>query len=91
MIRRSLLLAIDALHQDQTPWVKYSKPFGKRGLDLYHWCSVGWGRNDHRGYGWGVSNALRGFVKDGDLTQWWREGRSRNEMIDLFIEAAREL
>lgn len=89
-VNRSLFLAREALKRDHFMWVKYSRKHQKRGRDLYHWCHEGWKSNNFRGYGWGVSNALRKYVPNGDLTAWWNAGRSRGEVLCLFTLAIEE-
>lgn len=86
-LRDTLLLAITELRSDKHPWVKHNDKFQKRGVGPYEWCLRGWQANDHRGYGWDASNALRPFVPGGDLTKWWKKGRNKKDLLDLFMKA----
>lgn len=85
--RASLILAIFALNSDTKRWIRRQNTRSTWGLDVYAWCHKGWELNGRRGYIWAVSNALRPFVVDGDLTQWWRKGRSKQEVLNLFMKA----
>lgn len=88
----SLLLAREALLNDRETFAQGSnwRPTDRMARGPYYWCSKGWERNDFNGYGWGVSNALRAHVPDGDLTRWWMAGRSKKELLGLFKAAIEE-
>ncbi|OQW34537.1 MAG: hypothetical protein A4E20_10985 [Nitrospira sp. SG-bin2] len=85
----SLLLAREAVKRNTH--IRYSQKHQRLGRDLYFYCHLGWRDNDYQGYGWDVSKALRPYVPGGDLTKWWIQGRSKQEMLDLFKQAAEGL